>query len=79
MQARLQLAVLDHNHNVGRKQAAVKRRRAANKGEARYRYAYSKRSKKWVMKEVKEGKKDDHVSEMQLNVLEMQRGDRELT
>ena len=62
MRAKLQLAVLDHNNNTGRSQAIVKRSGAPNKGEGWYRYAYSKRSKKWVTKEIKEGKKYDYVS-----------------
>ena len=63
-------------YNVGRKQAVVKRHEAAGKGEACYRCAYSKRSKIWVTKEVKEDKKYNYVSEMQMKMLQMHQGDK---
>ncbi|XP_033127656.1 uncharacterized protein LOC117125294 [Anneissia japonica] len=44
--ARLQLAVLDHNENVGRQQAVTQ------DGSLRFYQAFSKRQGKWVLKKV---------------------------
>ena len=54
MVARTQLAILDHNANVGRKQAEIKK--GASQGEKRYKIACGKQRKNWVAKEIKEPK-----------------------
>ena len=54
MVARAQLAILDHNANVGRKQAEIKK--GASQGEKRYKIACGKQRKNWVAKEIKEPK-----------------------
>ncbi|XP_049897486.1 uncharacterized protein LOC126388445 [Epinephelus moara] len=46
MRARTQLAILDHNANIGRAQATTK------EGQPRYRYCYSKQSAQWVAKPI---------------------------
>ena len=48
MVARTQLAILDHNANVGRKQAEIKK--GASQGEKRYKIACGKQRKNWVAK-----------------------------
>ena len=58
MYARTQLAVLDHNENLGRKQAVTK----ANK--KREKLQYSKVTKQWVVKDVKEQKSRQYVQEV---------------
>lgn len=52
MQARMHLAVLDHNMNVNRKQAVVKRatKSSGAVGTPRFTMAYSKAQRKWVAK-----------------------------
>ena len=54
MVARTQLGILDHNANVGRKQAEIKK--GASHGEKRYKIACGKQRKNWVAKEIKESK-----------------------
>ena len=58
MAARLQLAALDHNSNVGRAQAVVKREgpNTAAKGELRHRTRFSKATHQWVVEPIKEQK-----------------------
>ena len=58
MYARTQLAVLDHNENLGRKQAVTK----SNK--KREKFQFSKVTKQWVVKEVKEQKTRHYVDEI---------------
>eukprot|EP00057_Strongylocentrotus_purpuratus_P007988 XP_011662462.1 PREDICTED: uncharacterized protein LOC105437502 [Strongylocentrotus purpuratus] len=76
MLARLQLAVLDHNNNVGRDYAMVKKPQpgADNKGEPQVFHSYSKRSKVWTTKDKKVKKKYDYVEDMQVHLLQMQSG-----
>ena len=50
MVARTQLAVLDHNANVSRSQAEVKK--GSNQGEKRFKTVCSKQRKNWVAKEI---------------------------
>ena len=50
MIARTQLAVIDHNSNVKRQQAQVKR--GKNKGAKRYNVVFPKGKKKWVAKPI---------------------------
>ena len=56
MDARIKLAILDHNCNISRKQATVQRPRVGSgkKGEKQWKYISSKLSKEWVAKEKKE-------------------------
>ncbi|XP_068094284.1 uncharacterized protein [Hyperolius riggenbachi] len=58
MQARAVLAALSNNHNVGRKQAVVKKehQKSAPRGSKRYRFAAPKRKKKWVTRKVYDAK-----------------------
>ena len=68
MKARSQLAAIDNNENVGRKQAVVER--GANTGESKYRKCYSKKQKKWVVKPILEKKTYHFLPEMLERVLE---------
>ena len=65
--ARTQLAAIDNNANVGRKQATVER--GVNVGEARYRQSFTKRQKRWVIKPIMEKKSYAFLNEMQTMVL----------
>ena len=58
MSARVKLAILDYNENVGRGQAVIKksRKNTGAVGELRYNFKASKRSGEWVAKEVKDDK-----------------------
>lgn len=62
MIARTQLAVLDHNNNLNRKQAKTKR------GDPKFRYPYSKVSQNWVAKPVLEQKDMSHLHNMMEDV-----------
>ncbi|XP_045184343.2 uncharacterized protein LOC123542510 [Mercenaria mercenaria] len=62
MNARTQLAALDHNFNVNRSQATIKK--GQRKGEARYRTECPKMSKEWVAKKVYEEKSYEHVHKL---------------
>ncbi|KAJ8019112.1 hypothetical protein HOLleu_42525 [Holothuria leucospilota] len=66
MQARMHLAVLDHNMNVNRKQAVVKRvtKSSGAIGTPKFTMAYSKAERKWVAKKVYEGKSYRYVHGM---------------
>lgn len=73
---RLQLAVLDHNHNVGREQAVVQRSsvKSAPEGTKRWRYAYSKAAKEWLSKPVMERKDYGYLKELMVDVLRIKEG-----
>ena len=58
MYARTQLAVLDHNENLDRKQAVTK------SNEKREKFQYSKVTGQWVVKDVKEKKSRTFVEEV---------------
>ena len=62
MVARTQLGILDHNANVGRKQAKIKK--GASHEEKRHKIVRGKQRKNWVAKEIKESKTYQHVQEM---------------
>ena len=62
MQARAQLAVLDHNTNVGRKQAI--RKKGTQAGQLRYKQVFTKRRKTWVVKPLKEPKSYAFVDQL---------------
>ena len=72
MVARTQLAILDHNANVGRKQAEIKK--GASQGEKRYKIACGKQRKNWVAKEIKEPKTYQHVEGMMQDVILCKQG-----
>ncbi|KAJ8050065.1 hypothetical protein HOLleu_03116 [Holothuria leucospilota] len=66
MDARLKLAALDHNLNVGRAKAVVKKPRAGSspRGETQYKRVFTKFTKQWVLKTKYEDKCYDYVYEM---------------
>lgn len=68
MNARTKLAVMDHNHNVNRAQAKIKK--GKRKGELRYKVECPKMSKEWVAKKVYEQKSYAHVHELVKSVIE---------
>ena len=63
MDARVKLAVIDHNYNINRKQATVnvERKGSAKKGEKQWKLISSKLSKEWIAKEKKEPKSFEFV------------------
>jgi hypothetical protein len=61
MIARTQLAVIDHNTNVKRQQALVKK--GKNKSEKRYNVVFPKGKKKWVAKPIMDKKSYSFVQE----------------
>ncbi|XP_078141248.1 uncharacterized protein LOC144539595 [Centroberyx gerrardi] len=63
MRARTQLAIMDHNANVGRPQATTK------EGESRYRYSFSKQSQQWVAKPIYERTKQAFRHDLMERVL----------
>jgi hypothetical protein len=66
MTARTALAVLDHNHNIGREQ------KTNSVGEPCYRFAFPKTSGKWVAKPLYEDKSYKHVWDILHSVIEQQ-------
>ncbi|XP_072017744.1 LOW QUALITY PROTEIN: uncharacterized protein [Amphiura filiformis] len=71
MVARSRLAAMDHNFNVGRKQAVVKKQTAksAPAGEKRFQLVHAKQNKKWVAKPIFEEKSYRHVDDLMKEVL----------
>lgn len=67
MVARTQLAVMDHNHNTGRKQATIKKGRT--KGDNRYKLVFPKGRKKWVVKPVVEEKSFGFIADLMKDVV----------
>ena len=66
MVARHTLAVLDHNHNVGRQQAITQ------EGDKRFNVVYSKAQKNWVHKSILVKKNYDYIDQLMLNTLDRQ-------
>ena len=62
MVARTQLAAIDHNSNTERKQAVLQT--GIKRGKARYKSAYTKGGKKWVVKPIKEEKSYEYVNRL---------------
>ena len=62
MVARTQLAILDHNHNTGRKHAVVKR--GPNKGSLKYKVVFPKGRNRWVAKPILEDKSYSFVADL---------------
>jgi len=71
MDARVKLAVLDHNCNVGRKQSVIKRKIkiGAEIGEKKWKFQCSRLSKDWVAKEVKVPKSYQFSNNLMLEVM----------
>ncbi|KAJ8050281.1 hypothetical protein HOLleu_03421 [Holothuria leucospilota] len=71
MSARLKLAALDHNYNVGRAQAVVQQPSASSsqKGELQYKKSFSKIQKQWVLKPVYEKENYNYVFDMMAGVV----------
>ena len=67
MLARTQLAALDNNENTGRQQATVQN--GENEGELRYKLAFPKSHKRWVVKPIKVAKSHGYLSEMVKDVI----------
>ncbi len=72
MVARTQLAVLDHNSNVHRKQAVIQK--GEKKGERRYNVVCPKQRNKWVAKPIKEPKSYEYINSMMKDVLKIKEG-----
>ena len=72
MVVQTQLAALDHNANVNRKQAVVIN--GENQGEKRYNVVCPKQRKNWVAKPIKEQKSYKYVKAMMEDVLKIQEG-----
>ena len=66
MLARTELAALDHNSNVGRCQARVRKPNAQSteEGDLKYHCAFSKQTKQWVAKPIHTEKKYDYIKPM---------------
>ena len=71
MVARTQLAILDHNANVGRKQVEIK---GSSQGEKRFKIVWGKQRKNWVAKEIKVPKTYRHVEGMMQDVILCEQG-----
>lgn len=67
MVARTQLAMLDHNAHVNRKQAVV--RKGTKQGEKRFNVVCPKQRKNWVAKPIKEPKSYEYINSMMKDVL----------
>ena len=75
MNARVQLAILDHNNNVGRKQAVVKKERKGSRklGEKKWKFVSSKLNQEWVAKPIKEPKSYAFVDAIMNDVITKKR------
>ena len=72
MNARVKLAIIDHNSNINRVQAVISKERkgSGKKGEKQWKIVSSRLSKEWVAKERKEPKSLEFVSDLLANVVE---------
>ena len=72
MDARVKLAVLDHNNNVGRKQAKIKVQRTGSGkvGENKWRFVSSKLSKEWVAKPIMDPKSYEFIDKIIEEIVE---------
>ena len=75
MVVRSKLGALDHNHNVGRPQAVVRKpsKSSGQKGSGRYSKVYTKPGKKWIACPVYEHKNYDYVDGLMQEVLQRKR------
>ena len=66
MEARMQLAALDHNCNVNREQAVVKKARkgSAPVGTLRFQSKYSKATSQWVVKPIPVAKSYNFIDDI---------------
>lgn len=73
MIARTQLSALDHNKNVGRIQAIVRRATSSTEeiGSLRYSYVYSKAKRSWVVKAVYDQTTQDFLKEVLDNIVKV--------
>ena len=76
MLARLQLAVLDHNNNLGRKPLRIKK--GPKKGQEQVKLQFSKRTRTWVTKMIKEKKDHAYLVEIMKTILRMKSGEIQL-
>ncbi|KAJ8049501.1 hypothetical protein HOLleu_02272 [Holothuria leucospilota] len=76
MQARMHLAVLDHNHNLNRPQAVVKKatRKSLPEGEPRFNLVYSKGRAGWVVKKIYQQKSLSYVQDMMVSTVKAVEG-----
>ena len=75
MECRLQLAALDHNHNVDRKQATIQKPRKGTgpAGDLRYRTRFSKATQQWIVEPIKEAKSFKFVENLLVDVVDLKR------
>ena len=73
MECRLQLAALDHNYNVNRKQATIKQPRKGSGavGDARYRTRFSKATQQWIVEPVLESKSYKFAENLLVDVMQL--------
>ena len=77
MQARTELAIIDHNHNTDREQAvkvllhSVCAEMLVCTGQLRCKLEYSKRTKKWVVEPIAEHKQYDWLCDMMEDVIKL--------
>lgn len=71
MTARLKLAAIDHNQNVGRAKAVVKKphKGSSARGEVQYKKVFTKMTKSWVLKARYEAKNYDYVKDLMKGVV----------
>ena len=81
MDARVKLAVLDHNNNVGRKQAVIRNERqgSGKKGEKCWKFLSLKSSKDWVMKAKMEPKSYAFIDKLMNEVVERKTNGEKIT
>lgn len=73
MIARMELAALDNNHNLDRKQATT------SSGSLRYRVAFPKGRKEWVAKPIMKEKHYTYIKDMMMKVVQARLGDIAIT
>ena len=71
MNARVEIAVLDHSNNVHRKQDVIKkeRRSSGRKNDLKWYFSSSKLSKDWVARQVMEPKSYSFVNDIIANII----------
>ena len=75
MLARSQLVIMDHNHNVNRNQVITSKPSAQGKeeGEQQFRFAFSKATKEWQAKALKESKSYEFIYQLMTDATEKRR------
>ena len=94
MQARTELAIIDHNHNTDREQAVTaagivhcnllhthecRYNAGYCTGQLRYKLEYSKRTKKWVVKPIADHKRYDYLLDLMQDVIKLRLHGRDTT